>query len=84
MSCGKRDHIVPRKCGYEMGIPAFILRHPANLQFISHGQNIRKGFADRKLTINEKTVIIEEMFKRIVNYPDWCEQAVCLEYLENR
>lgn len=50
----------------------------------THGQNIRKGFADRKLTINEKTVIIEEMFKRIVNYPDWCEQTVCLEYLENR
>ena len=79
-----RDHIVPRKCGYEMEIPAFILRHPANLQFISHGENIRKGFADRKLTINEKTAIIEALYSRIRNYRSWNEQEICLEYLEKR
>lgn len=79
-----RDHIVPRKWGFEMGIPAFMMRHPANLQFISHAENVKKGFMDRKLTINEKTAIIDAMFKRIIDYTAWSEQALCLAYLERK
>lgn len=79
-----RDHIIPRKCGYEMGIPVFILRHPANLQFISHSENVKKGFADRKLTLNEKSAIIDALIDRIKNYGSWDEQEICLEYLEKR
>lgn len=80
-----RDHIVPRKVGFEYGLPAFILRHPANLQFISHGDNIRKGFSDRRFTENQKECIIEALFERIVNFnKEWIEQEICLSYIKER
>lgn len=78
-----RDHIVPRKCGYELKIPAFILRHPANLQFISHAENVRKGFSDRKLTENAKRDIMLQLFLKIKEFTGtWKEQAKCLKYIE--
>ena len=80
-----RDHIVSRMIGYEFGLPAYILRHPANLQFISHSNNISKGFADRKLTKPEKECIINVLLERIVKFnTNWKEQEVCLDYIRNR
>jgi hypothetical protein len=79
-----RDHIVPRMVGYEFSLPPQILRHPANLKFISHGDNVAKGFADRKLTENEKAVTIEILKKRILEFTaEWQEHEWCLEYIRN-
>lgn len=77
-----RDHIVPRKVGYEHGLPAEILRHPANLQFIPHNKNITKGFADRALTESEKDSSIQLLFKKIKNYSkEWKEQEKCIQHI---
>lgn len=80
-----RDHIVPRMTGYEFLLPPQLLRHPANLQFISHGDNISKGFADRKLTKNEKIATIELLEKRILEFTaDWAEHSWCIDYIRNK
>jgi len=63
----------------------YILRHPANLQFIPHSENVSKGFSDRRLTTEEKEHIIQILLEKIVNFDaDWAEQEVCLEYIRNR
>jgi hypothetical protein len=80
-----RDHIVPRKIGYEFEIPAYIMRHPANLQFISHKENISKGFKDRKLTQSEKEYIIEILLEKIEKFSSsWKEQECCLIFIKER
>lgn len=80
-----RDHIVSRMIGYEFNLPAYIVRHPTNLQFISHSDNVSKGFAERRLTSKEKECIIYTLLEKIKNYnSDWQEQEVCLEYIRNR
>lgn len=80
-----RDHIVPRKIGFEFGLPEYIIRHPANLQFISHRENIIKGFSDRRLTHNDKTSIISQLLGRIVSYDKaWKEQSLCLTFINER
>jgi hypothetical protein len=77
-----RDHIVPRKVGYIASLPVQILRHPANLQLISHSDNVKKGFADRRLTENEQYCIIAALFERIENFDkEWAEQEFCLQYI---
>jgi hypothetical protein len=80
-----RDHIVSRMLGYEFKLPVCVMRHPANLQFISHADNVRKGFADRRLTDMVKQGIINELLERIKNYNTiWTEQSVCMEYIRNK
>jgi len=79
-----RDHVVPRMAGYEFSLPPQILRHPANLKFISHGDNVAKGFTDRKLTENEKSATIELLKNRILEFTsNWQEQEWCLAYIRN-
>jgi hypothetical protein len=79
-----RDHICPRHIGFELQIPAFILRHPANLQFISHAENISKGSKDRRLTPEQKCVLISELFEKIVSFKEsWEEQDMCLTYIQH-
>lgn len=80
-----RDHIVPRKIGYEFGLPPFIMRHPANMNFVSHSENVSKGFSDRVLTENQKTSIIDLLFERILNFSEsWFEQDICVTYIKER
>ncbi len=80
-----RDHIVPRKVGYEFSLPPFILRHPANLQFISHAKNVKKGFADHRLTKNQKEAIIDILLNNIANFSkEWSEQEVCTNFIKER
>jgi len=80
-----RDHIVPRKIGFEFNLPPYILRHPANLQFISHAENIQKGFSDRRLTTEEKECIIESLLNRILTFEkSWREQDICIEYIKDK
>lgn len=77
-----RDHIVSRMIGYEFQIPAKILRHPANLQFISHSDNVKKGFVERRLTKIEKTCIIEDLIEKIKTYSGhWFEHNECLQLI---
>ena len=78
-------HIVPRKIGFEFNLPPYILRHPANLQFISHAENIQKGFLDRRLTTEEKECIIESLLNRILTFEkSWREQDICIEYIKDK
>jgi hypothetical protein len=80
-----RDHIVSRKMGYENRLPTFVLRHPANLQFISHAENISKGFSDRRLTDIEKHAIIESLFDRILRFSKpYHEQEMCFTFIKER
>jgi hypothetical protein len=80
-----RDHIVPRKVGYEFNIPYQLLRHPANLQLLSNSNNIKKGYNDRKLSFNEKQHIINELYEKIANFnKDWHEHQLCLTLLESK
>lgn len=80
-----RDHIVPRKIGYEYNIPPCIMRHPANLQFISHAENVAKGFLDRRLTAEEKECIINSLLERILTFEkSWKEQDICINFIKER
>lgn len=80
-----RDHIVPRKIGFEFNLPPYILRHPANLQFISHAENIQKGFLDRRLTTEEKECKIELLLNKILTFEkSWREQDICIEYIKDK
>jgi hypothetical protein len=77
-----RDHIVPRMTGYEFNLPVEIIRHPSNLQLVSHSENISKGFQDRRLTINEKEHTIHLLVERIINFKNkWKEQEKCLQLI---
>ena len=79
-----RDHIVPRMVGFEFSLPPQLLRHPANLKFISHSENVAKGFKDRKLTKNEKVAIIEQLKTKILEFTaPWKEHEWCVEYIRN-
>lgn len=53
------------------------------MQFISHAENVSKGFADRKLTDNESYCKIQELFKRITEFnKEWAEQEICLQRIK--
>lgn len=80
-----RDHIVSRKIGFEYKLPPEILRHPANLQFISHSENISKGFKDRRLTTIEKERIINNLLDRILAFTKaWQDQENCVNFIYKR
>lgn len=80
-----RDHIVPRKIGYEFSIPPYIMRHPANLQFISHAENVTKGFLDKRLTTEEKEFIIKSLLGRVLTFEkSWKEQDICINFIKER
>lgn len=80
-----RDHIAPRKLGYEYQIPSVIMRHPANLQFISHAENVSKGVRDRRLTEKEKDSIIELLFNKILDFDGvWDEHEECIKLINER
>lgn len=80
-----RDHVVPRKIGFEFNMPPYIMRHPANLQFISHAENVTKGFLDRRLTSEEKEYIIKSLLERILTFKkSWKEQDICINFIKER
>ena len=80
-----RDHIVSRKIGFEYGLLPEILNHPANLQFISHSENISKGFNDRRLTNVEKECIINNLLDRILAFTKpWQDQEKCVNFIYKR
>lgn len=80
-----RDHIVPRNIGYTHDLPPYILRHPANLQFISHSANIAKGFKDRALDGKAQLALITELFNKILSFDKiWKEHDTCVSFIKER
>jgi hypothetical protein len=62
-----KDHIVGRKQGFELGIPAEILRHPENCQVISTSENTKK--ARRKADPLQPQLLFERIMKYNGDYP---------------
>ena len=57
-----RDHMFSVREGFEMGIGAHLISHPANCQLMIHRENISK---------NKKSIIsIDELLKRIENFEE--------------
>ena len=80
-----RDHIVSRKQGYTFNLPECIIRHPENLQLITHSENISKGFVDRKLSDIEVLERIELLLTRIQSFQkEWKDQDSCIAYIMQR
>lgn len=74
-----RDHIFCRIWGYMKAVPACILRHPANLAFISHAENVRKGFIDKRASDDEISSELSKLVELIKKYEkEWVEQSQCL------
>jgi hypothetical protein len=80
-----RDHWFPRKAGFELGVPSCILRHPENCRLITHSENIKKGFVDRKMSLDEKVKRLEMLLTRIeLTTINWQEQDACIAYITQR
>lgn len=80
-----RDHIIPRWVGYEYGVFVEIIRHPLNCQIISHKDNIKKGYEDKKVVRDLWVVKIEDLINKIIEYQgNWKEQDTailrCIDY----
>jgi len=78
-----RDHIFGRVWGYFRGVPACILRHPVNLNFISHRDNIKKGFSDRTTPPEKIEIELQSLIDKILGYcGNWIEHSNCLEAIQ--
>lgn len=78
-----RDHIVSRLIGFEFNIPYQILRHPANMQILTHSQNVSKGFKERKYDKATKIEIIKNLFYNIMNNEyNWKEHTLCVSVIK--
>lgn len=78
-----RDHILPRKIGYELNVPVQLLRHPANMQLLLHTDNVKKGRADRLLTEQERSSRLYELIDKILSFDKlWKEHEVCLQLIK--
>lgn len=80
-----RDHIIPRWVGYEFGVFVEIIRHPLNCQIISHRDNIKKGYVDKKTGRELWIPKIEDLITKILEYKSiWEEQDTailrCIDY----
>lgn len=71
-----RDHMYSRKSGFIDGVFPEILRHPANLQLISHSKNVSKRSSKY---VDKDDITLSELFDRILNFKEyWVEQDLCL------
>ena len=70
-----RDHKFSRRSGFEQNVFPEILRHPCNLELITHVENIKKI---------EDSITLEELFDLIkkCNQNKWFEQQMCLDLIE--
>lgn len=81
-----RDHIFPRLAGFELGVPWYVLNHPENLQFIPHSDNIKKGFQDRKKSIDEKKIDLELLLEKILKqvHTEFKHHQACIDFINER
>lgn len=73
-----RDHSFSRWSGFQQGVFPEILRHPCNLQLLTHGENVRKAQSSVK---DNQT--LQQLFDKIKAYTlEWIEQEKCLVLIE--
>jgi hypothetical protein len=72
-----RDHMYGRKSGFNNKVFPELLRHPANCQLITHGDNIKKS----KLN-NDCVIDLNELFDKILLWDEYEEQNLCLSLIE--
>lgn len=78
-----RDHIVSRYIGFSNNIPYKIIRHPCNMRYIKHSENVTKGFDDKKLLDFEIVYMIKCLINRIKNFElVWVEHDECLDIIK--
>lgn len=69
---GVRDHMYSKKEGFDNGVFPEILRHPANLEFITHSENSKKA------RTYVSSITLDQLFERIHSFiGNWHEQQVC-------
>lgn len=79
-----RDHIISRVTGFNLKIPAVLMRHPANMQILSHKVNARKGHLDKKLNEDQNKELLVELINKIKTYDKhWIEKEICDDYICN-
>ena len=76
-----RDHMYPRRSGFEArGFPE-ILRHPCNCQVITHSENVSKAQKGKK---DREDQTLDQLFTRIEEFSgDWPEQATCVALISS-
>jgi len=75
-----RDHKYSRKSGFNEKVFPQLLRHPCNLEILTHSQNISKK---QSKNINDDSITLEQLFNLIQNYIGyWDEQELCLQLIQ--
>lgn len=75
-----RDHMFSRRSGYHLKVFPQILRHPANLQILTHSNNIKKR---KDQYVDLDIINLTELFERIKTYEkEWKEQLLCIQLIE--
>ena len=73
-----RDHMFGRKSGFLNNVFPEIIKHPANCQLLSHGENIKKSKKN-----NDSIIELDELFDRIKNWDsDYQHQEKCIRLIE--
>jgi hypothetical protein len=71
-----RDHAFSRRSGFECGVFPEILRHPANLNLITHRDNVSKARSGGR---DSDSISLNALFSRITEENwDWEEQDLCV------
>lgn len=80
-----RDHILTRRIGFELQIPVVLMRHPANMNFISHSENSKKARSDAKLFHDDKQVLLKKLIQSIIEFDkEWKEHSKCIQIIKER
>lgn len=75
-----RDHKFSRRSGFNAGVFPELLRHPTNLQILTHSDNVKKK---RRQYVDSDSITLEELFYNIRSFPNsWKEQEKCLQLIE--
>jgi hypothetical protein len=74
-----RDHMFSRWSGFQQGVFPELMRHPCNLQIITHSENVSKAQRKDK---DDQTLV--QLFSRIQAYvSEWPEQMLCLQLIKD-
>lgn len=70
-----RDHKLSKLDGFLVGLYPEILRHPANLEILSHSKNASKN--------KKSSITVDDLFHSITNFAgEWKEQDLVLELIQ--
>jgi hypothetical protein len=75
-----RDHAYSRRSGFDNKIFPELLRHPCNVNIITHSDNVKKK---KSQYVDADIITLKELFDNIQNYDgNWNEHNVCLQLIE--